>query len=199
VGVVVTETHKSERLCVIANENNWKSTVVPLLDKFEETNDPQDIMWILYCIREQESIKATWRGDRFQESVYSYGSYRCYPARSGGVIRLLKGKPDRKKLTSSAPRSSQETYEEIISSKNVPWKDSESVPAFDVLVGVVGKDVTWVRKSDGLVRTESCPKASNLGKTHFRLKTTSAGKRVLEWSNPFGFQACYLEDIIDIT
>lgn len=195
----MTEVHKSERLCIIANENNWKSTVAPSLEKFNTTNDPQDILWILYCIREQESIKATWRGDRFQDSVYNYGSYRCYPARSGGVIRLLKGTPDRKKLTASAPRNSQETYQEIVNCKNVPWKDSESVPAFDVLVGVVGRGVTWVRKSDGLVRTEPCPKESNLGKPHFRLKTTSAGKRVLEWSNSFGFQACYLEDIIDIT
>ena len=196
----MTDEHKSERLRVIAESNNWKSVVVPSLDEFNITKNPEDILWILYGVRDSESVRAVWKGDRFQETVYSYGSYRSDPARSGGIVKILEGKPDLKKLTSSpVTRSSQGTYEELIRSKNVPWEDSESVPAFDVLVGVVGKDVTWVRKSDNCVRTERCPKESNLGKPHFRLKTTSAGKRVLEWSNPFGFQACYLDDIIDIT
>jgi hypothetical protein len=199
-GRSMTETHKSERLHVIAKTNGWECTFSVVLAEFEKTQNPDDILWVFYAIRDKESIKATWRGDRFQESVYSYGSYKCYPARSGGVIKLLEGKPDKKKLTSNPVlRGSQETYEELVSSKNVPWEDSQSVPAFDVLVGVVGKSITWVRKSDNSVRTEPCPKESNLKKPYFRLKTTSTGKRVLEWSNSFGFQACYLDDIIDVT
>jgi hypothetical protein len=196
----MTEQHKSERIRIVAERNNWKSVVSPTLTEFEKTGNPEDIFWVLYAVRENESIKAVWKGDRFQDSTYAYGSYRSYPARSGGVIKLLEGKPDRKKLTSSPlVRDSSGTYRELTSSKNVPWKDCESVSAFDVLVGVIGKSITWVRESDSTVRTESCPKASNLSKPYFRVKTTSSGKRVLEWSNSFGFQACYLDDIIDVT
>lgn len=197
--------HKSERLKKVAEKNNWKAAIKPDLDQFEVSGDVDDIIWELYCIRQDETIKAVWKGDRFQESTYSYGEYRRYPARSGGVIRLLEGKPDPKKFGgTSSQRNPAATYEELVRQRNVPWDDVENVPAFDVLVSVVGKDITWVRKNQFIdggieIKTQSCPKESNLRKSHFRLKTTSAGKRVLEWGNSFGFQACYLADIIDVT
>lgn len=190
--------HKSERIKEIAIQSGWRASVVPVLDKFEKTENVDDIEWVLYCIRNKETIKAVWRGNLFRESVYSYGAYRLYPARSGSVIKLLKGEPDLKKISQSTARS-QVSYEDATQVRNIPWEDNEEVPAFNVLVAVVGKSITWVRKTDGQVRSEACPKESNLRKSHFRLTTTSAGKRVLEWCNSFGFQACYLEDIIDVT
>jgi len=189
--------HKSEKLRQIALDNNWQSIVKPCLETFTATGNVDDILWTLYCVRGEEKIKAVWRGNRFRDSVYTYGAYRTCPARSGGVIRFLKGEPDHKKLA-AASAVIKVNYEQLKTFKNVPWEDSDTVPAFDVLVGVVGKDITWVRKRDGSVKTENCPKSSNVGKPHFKLKTTIAGRRVLEWSNSFGFQACYLDDIIDV-
>ena len=194
---MIDTDHKSNRLKKIAEDHGWKASVVPSFDVFLETNNLEDIEYTFYALRDKESIKATWKGNRFQESTYNYGRYRVNPARSGSIIRLLKESPDPRKFHQSAS-GGPINYESATAVRNVPWENPQEVTAFNVLVGVIGKDITWVRKN-GEVRTEPCPKESNLRKPYFRVKTTSTGKRVLEWSNTCGFQACYLDDIIDVT
>lgn len=202
------EDHKCERLEKIAKKYGWETQIVSEMEDFEESHDLNDIIWKLYCIRGSESISCWWKGNLYQEGLYAFGTYRTNPARSGAIIKLLKDLPDQKKMTKinavdRSPVNTTLSQEQIAEIRDVPWEDSNA-PAFDILVGVIGKTITWVKKSiytDSGYETkiQPCPKESNLGKAHFRVKTTSAGKRVLEWSNSFGFQACYIDDIIDVS
>lgn len=186
------EEHKSERAKRFALAQGWKSTVVPDLSPFEKSGNPKDIVWTLYAIREKESIKVVWTGDLFTSSVYKYGSYELHPARIGSVLRLLEGKPDPSKLNGSGGRLAQE---DVSVYRNVDWDDE--TPAFDILVRVLGKEIVWA-KTNGEIVSEMCPKDSNLGKPHFRVYSSKEGKRILEWCNPFGFQACYVNNVLEV-
>lgn len=180
--------HKSERLKNVAINHGWKAQVVPKLDKYEKTGDPATIEWHVYAIRDKETIHVYYLGNRFISSTYSYGSVKLYPARSGGVVRLLAGKPDPRKLEGDA--------ESLLESRSVPWDDE--TPALDILLAVLGKNISWVRKIDGEVCTAHLDKGTNLGKTYFRVKQTSSGRRILEWQNREGFHAVGLDQIIGI-
>lgn len=192
----MSEEHKSERIRAVAISNGWESVVAPDLEEFTDTGNVADIQWVLYCKRDDETIKAVWKGDRFQTSTYTYGAYRLYPARSGSILRLLQGQPDPRKFAVVNPNATQPQNGEI--PRNVPWDDDEEVTAFTVLTSVVNKTITW-KGMAGNAKSEFCPADGNLRKAHFRVKTTNAGKRVLEWANNVGFNACYLDSIIDIT
>lgn len=171
--------HKSERIKQVALANGWKSQVVPELSTFEKTQNPSDIAWVLYAIRGNENIKVVWTGNLFTSATYKHGMSVLHPARTGSVVKLLEATP---KAADSGI-------------KTLDWTDE--TPAFDILMAVIGKEIVWTTAS-GEVRAERCPKDTNLGKSFFRVTTTKAGKRVLEWCNSFGFQACYVENVLEI-
>lgn len=199
---MTTTIHKSENMAAIAEQNGWQTQIKTDMSEFEKTGNLDDIKWILFAIRgddKKETLRLEWIGDLQGECLYRYGDYTLRPARKAPVLKLLQGKPDPRKYKREEKRDEPATIEEKLANKNVPWEDDNESPAFDILVGVVGKTITWISSITGIENAEFCPKESNLRKAHFKVKTTSAGKRVLEWANPTGFHACYVTDIIDVT
>lgn len=197
----MTDEHKSEEMRQIALSHDWEAVVVPDLSEYEVSQNVFDIIWKLYAKRDLETLQVTWRGDTQIEANYKYGDYHLSPAWRHGVINLIKGKPNPKKFHfRDRGVASQVTYEEMLKDREVPWSDDE-VPAFDILLAVLGKDIRWVYNGPyGLKeRNEHCPKESNLGKEQFRVKTTSQGKRVLNFANAFGFHACYITEILEVS
>ncbi|AEL97983.1 hypothetical protein CL65_gp075 [Mycobacterium phage Patience] len=190
--------HKSEEMAAHAEKYGWRTAVRTDLEHYEETGNVEDIKWILFAIRgeedKQEILKVRWWGDLQESAFYKYGDYSLRPARKAPVLKLIEGQPNPKKFRKEEKKSKPATVEDKLAGKSVPWEGDDS-PAFDILLGVIGHTITWIG-SDGEERTQSCPKASNLGKAHFKVKTTKAGKRVLEWANSFGFHACYVDSII---
>lgn len=180
--------HKSERIKRAALSNGWKAEVVPKLHRYEKSGDASDIEWHVYALRDKESMHVMYLGNRFISSTYSYGNHKQYPARSGGVLRLLAGKPDPRKLDGDA--------DVLLESRRLPWEDD--APALDVMLAVLGKSISWVRKIDGEVLTAHIDKATNLGKPYFRVRDTSQGRRILEWQDREGFHAVGLDQIIDV-
>lgn len=181
--------HKSERIKQAALQYGWKAEVVPKLHRFEKSGDPGDIEWHVYAMREKETIHVTYMGNRFISAKYTYGTHCQYPARSGGVLKLLTGKPDPRKLEGSSP-------EQLMESRSVPWSDD--TPALEIMLAVLGRTITWVRKIDGEVCSAYLDKATNAGKTYFRVTQTKAGRRILEWQDREGFHSVGLEQIIDV-
>lgn len=183
------EEHKSERLKQVALANGWKAQVVPKLEKYEQSGDPAAIEWHVYAMREKETVHVFYIGNRFISSKYTYGSYCQYPARSGSVVKLLTGKPDPRKLEGSSAI-------DLLDSRVVPWRDD--TPALEVMLAVLGKTITWVRKIDGEICQAHVDKSLNLGKKYFRLYESKAGRRILEWQDREGFHAVGLDQIIDV-
>lgn len=181
--------HKSERIKVAALSSGWKAEVVPKLHKFEKSGNPGDIEWHVYAMRDKETIHVMYLGNRFISSTYSYGNYKQYPARSGSVLRLLAGKPDPRKLEGAS-------VESLLESRSLPW--NEETPAMDVMLAVLGKSITWVRKIDGEVCTAHVDKQTNLGKPYFRLYESKTGRRILDWQDREGFHSVGLDQIIDV-
>lgn len=182
--------HKSERIKKAALAHGWKTEVVPKLSGFDKSGDVNDIEWHVYAMREKETIHVLYIGNRFVSSKYTYGTHCQYPARSGGVLKLLTGRPDPRRLGASDP-------EQLMESRSVPW-DSET-PALDIMLAVLGKTITWVRKIDGEVCTAHLDKSTNLGKSYFRVTQSKTGRRILEWQDREGFHSVGLEQIIDIS
>ena len=184
--------HKSERLKRFALKHGWKAEVVPDLNVWHQTNDPKDILWVVYAVRDKENVKVIWQGDLFKEAVYKYGAYSLHPARTGSVLNLLASTPDPTKFSGGHGRLAQTGSIQ----RMIDWDDD--TPAFDILVKVINKEIRWVT-SFGEIKSERCPKDSNIGKLWFRVTTTKNNDRVLEWSNSFGFHACYIKNILSVT
>ena len=184
-----TTEHKSSRIEKAAVENGWKAQVVPELSRYDLTLDPSDIEWHVYAMRDKEAMHVVYVGNRFTSATYSYGNHKQYPARSGAVLKLLAGRPDPRRLDTSDP-------DVLLESRSVPWQDD--TPAFDIMVAVLGKTITWVRKIDGELCTGYVDRATNTGKKYFRLIESKAGRRILEWQDREGFHAVGLDQIIDV-
>lgn len=182
--------HKSERIRNSALENGWKAEVIPKLHRYEKSGDLTDIEWHVYAMRDKETIHVLYLGNRFTSSTYTYGGYKLYPARSGSVLRLLAGKPDPRKLEGSKP-------ENLLEHRSLPWEDDS--PAMEIMLAVLGKTVTWVRKIDGEVCSGHVDKATNSGKKYFRLYESKAGRRILDWQDREGFHSVGLDQIIDVS
>lgn len=179
--------HKSERIKTAAMMHGWNAEVVPKLDEYEKTKRVNDIEWHVYGMRDKETIHVIYIGNRFSQAKYTYGNHVQYPARSGAVLRLLAGTPDIRKLNNA---------KNLIETRKLPW--NENAPALDVLLAVIGKRITWVRKIDNEVCTAHVEKETNLGKPYFRLTESKAGRRILEWQDREGFHAVGLDQIIAI-
>lgn len=181
--------HKSERIKQAALSHSWKAEVVPKLHRYEKSGNVSDIEWHVYAMRDKETMHVTYLGNRFISGKYTYGSHAQFPARSGAVLRLLAGKPDPRRLDGSDPDA-------LLESRKVPWQEDSS--AMDVMLAVLGKTVTWVRKLDGEICTGHVDKETNLGKKYFRLTQSKAGRRILEWQDREGFHSVGLDQIIDV-
>jgi hypothetical protein len=194
--------HKSEEMAEFAQQNNWRTSVKTDMSGFEETGDINDITWIMYAIRgdedKKETLRVEWDGDLQTWALYQYGDYVLKPARKAPVLKLIQGQPDPKKYRKEEKKTEPETIEEKLANRNIPWENDDS-PAFDILISVLDTTITWISPVTGEERSALCPKQGNLRKAHFKVKTTSSGKRVLEWANSYGFQACYISNIIDVT
>ena len=180
--------HKSERIKQAALSNGWKAQVVPKLHRYEKSKRVEDIEWHVYAMREKETIHVTYLGNRFISSKYTYGNHIQYPARSGAVLRLIAGKPDPRKLEGDA--------EQLLQSRRVPW--NEETPALDVMLAVLGKTITWVRKIDGEVCSSHIDKGTNLGKPYFKVYQSKTGRRLLDWQDREGFHSVGLDQIIEV-
>lgn len=181
--------HKSERIKQAALEHGWKAEVVPRLHRYEKSNNPSDIEWHVYAMRDKETMHVIYLGNRFISSTYSYGKYKQFPARSGSVLRLLAGKPDPRRLEASSAA-------DLLQSRSVPW-DNET-PALEVLLSVIGKTITWIRLLDQEVCSAYIEKSTNIGKPYFKISESKAGRRILEWQDREGFHSVGLEQIINV-
>jgi hypothetical protein len=181
--------HKSERIKQVALAHGWKAQVVPKLERFEKSGNARDIEWHVYAMREKEAVHVTYLGDRFISSTYSYGDHKQYPARSGGVIKLLEAKPDPRKF-------SRNNAGNLLNARSLPWHDD--APAMEIMLAVLGKTITWVRNIDGSVCNAHVDKQTNLGKKYFRLYESKAGRRILDWQDREGFHSVGLDQIIDV-
>lgn len=181
--------HKSERIKRAALAHGWKADVVPKLHRYESSGDPGDIEWHVYAIRGKETVHVMYLGNRFVSSTYSYGNYKQYPARSGSVLKLLAGKPDPRRLEGTDPA-------QLMESRSVPWDDE--TPALEVMLAVLGRTITWVRKMDNEVCSAHLDKSTNLGKSYFRVTQTKSGRRILDWQDREGFHSVGLDQIIEV-
>ena len=116
----------------IALSYGWKAQVKPVIP---ETLNADEIEWNLYCLRNQETLHVVWMGNLQVSATYAYGEYRLYPARKAGVIKLLKGKPDPKKLGSAT--------DSLLEDRMIPWE--KDAPAMEIMLAVLGKQITWNR------------------------------------------------------
>lgn len=196
------DLHPSESMKLEAISEGWEATVIPDVTEYEISGDFKDIVYTLYAKRDKEFLKVQWRGWAQDNAHYSYGDYHLYPAWRGGVYKLIKGKPNRSKFSiNDKGKKTEVSYQEMLKDRSVPWDDDEETPAFDILLAVLGKEIKWVTNVHGVVRerNEYCPKDVNLGNANFRLRTTSANKRVLNFGNNYGFHACYITDILEVS
>lgn len=181
--------HKSERIKQAALQHGWKAEVVPKLHRFDKSGDVGDIEWHVYAMRDRETMHVTYQGNRFISAKYTYGNHTQSPARSGAVLKLLAGKPDPRKLDADPT--------ELVESRSVPWVDD--TPALDIMLAVLGRTITWVRKIDGEILSGHVDKVTNLGKPYFKLSQAKSGRRILEWQDREGFHSVGLDQIIDIS
>src|SRR6516162_1857208 len=121
--------------------NEWKAQVVP---EVPENLKPDEIIWNLYALRGQESLHVVFMGNRQESATYVYGDHRTNPAHRAAVIKILTGRPDPRKLVKL---EGHELIERVQDLKEVPWE--HDAPAMDIMLAVLGKEITWVRKIDG--------------------------------------------------
>jgi hypothetical protein len=198
---MTNDLHGADSMCLIAQENNWEAVVIPDISEYEISGSFHDLIYKLYAKRDQETMYVEWHGNSQVSAHYAYGDYHLYPAWRGGVVRLFRGKPDPKKFSAKDKgKLSEKTYEEFLKERMVPWPHDD-VPAIDIMLAVLDRDIRWVSNAHGIIRerNEFCPQESNMGNVAFKLHTTQTGKRVLNFANNFGFHACYVTDILEVS
>ena len=188
--------HKSEKVKDAAIEKGWEVQIVTKLDAFEMTQDVNDIEWHLYAMRNKEEyLHVIWIGDKMESGFYTYRNYRRKLWWRTEVIKVINSTPDPTKMRGLCKKYSDE---EIPNVRNVPWDDD--TPAVDIMLAVINRTVKWIRKFDN----EICEQLVdvNLGEKasakHFRVYSTNAGRRVLEWADALGFHAVGIDQIISV-
>ena len=185
--------HKSEHMMQTALANEWKAQVVP---EIPENLRPDEIIWNLYALRGQESLHVVFIGNRQDHATYVYGDYRTKPDCRVAVIKILMGKPDPRKLVRLR---GHEIVEKIRDLRTVPWEHDS--PAIDIMLAVLGKEITWVRKIDGGIQQGTVVREMNLGNKYFRVYESppQSGQRVLSWNDAEGgFRTVRINSIIDV-
>lgn len=183
--------HKSERLMQTALAHGWKAQVKT---NIPENMNADEIVWDLYCLRKLETIHVQFLGNRQIGSTYTYAkNYSSNPTHRAAVVALLTGQPNTRRL------KIEDVQTDIEELRSVPWqKDS---PAIEIMLAVLGKDITWVRKIDGEVCRSTVGKRSNLGSRHFRVYESppQSGQRVLDWTDYEGFHTARIDSIIEVS
>lgn len=185
--------HKSEQMMQTALANEWKAQVVP---EVPENLKPDEIIWNLYALRGQESLHVVFMGNRQESATYVYGDHRTNPAHRAAVIKILTGRPDPRKLVKL---EGHELIERVQDLKEVPWE--HDAPAMDIMLAVLGKEITWVRKIDGGIQQGTVVREMNLGNKYFRVYESppQSGQRVLSWNDAEGgFRTVRINSIIDV-
>jgi hypothetical protein len=173
--------------------NEWKAQVVPWIPPNQNHNE---IVWNLYALRGRESLHVVFIGNRQDHATYVYGDHRTTPGHRAAVIKILIGKPDPRKLVKL---TGHELIEKIHNSRSVPWEHDS--PAIEIMLAVLGKEVTWVRKIDGGIQQGTVVREMNLGNKYFRVYESppQSGQRVLSWNDAEGgFRTVRINSIIDV-
>jgi hypothetical protein len=161
----------------LALVNGWKAQVKP---QIPASGNPDDIIWTLYAVKDEEVLKVVWQGDRRIEATYFDGEQYREPRKIASVI---------------APKNPK--IKETRDYDLVPFE--VDAPALEVLLAVLGREVTWVRKIDGIRMSGIVEKETNLGKKFFRVYNCSSGRRILEWQDREGFHAAALDQIVNVS
>lgn len=188
--------HRSEAVRLAAIQYGWEAVVQTTFEIFDSTQDINDIMWHLYAKRDLETLRLSWRGDRYENGLYVYGDYRLKVWWRTEAMKLIAGQPNKSKFRSNGKVSL--TEEEKEQSRKVPWKDD--TPAFDIMLAVINKKVEWTRKIDGVIQEARVDvnlkePASAKG---FRVYVAKSGRRILEWVDSVGFHSVGLDQIISV-
>lgn len=165
--------HRSETLARIAEANGWEAVVVPDLKDFDKTGDIQDIWWALYAKRGGEALKVEWVGKRQTVAKYSINDEVFEKTQ---IQRILTTPPVRE--------------------RSVPWTDKS--PAFDIMMSVIGKTITWKRTLQQDEKTGYIPEENRKSK-NFKVFLNHNNKRCLQWTGSKGFQTVLLDSIVDVS
>ena len=183
--------HKSERLMQTALAHGWKAQVKT---DIPENLDASEIIWDLYCIKKLEMLHVVFVGNRQESATYTYGkNFRKDLTHRAQVVAILTGQPDPRKL------KIEDATEEIEDLRNVPWVSDS--PAVEIMLAVLDKDITWVRRMDGQICRGTVSKRSNLGSRHFRVYESppQSGQRVIDWMDREGFHTARIDSIIEVS
>jgi hypothetical protein len=192
----MSDEHKSEEFRRTAIKYGWDADVRTDLSVYKRTQDIKDVLWNVYALRGKETLKITWTGDRFTQANYVYGDFRRRLWWPTEVSKLLAGKPDPRKYRRKDSESVA-SYDEIVEHRSVPWSDD--TPAMDVMMAVLRKEISWVRKIDGQVCSAFVDvdlKEQGSAK-HFRVYEHKNG-RMLTWADALGFHTVALDQIINV-
>lgn len=177
--------HKSEELMQTCLANGWKAQVKP-----ELAENPEEIVWNLYAIRNKETLHVPWLGNRMQAATYTYGEHhRLVLNWRNQVLKLVTGRPDPRKLKG-------EDTEKLIKTRSVPW-DEESND-IEILLYFSGKaiEISWIRAIDREIATGVVDGSNKFLKV--KESPPNSGRRVLEWADAYGFHAVRLDSIINV-
>jgi hypothetical protein len=181
--------HKSEIMMQTALANDWKAQVKPTIPPSRRYDE---IVWDLYCVRDQEKLHVQWTGNRLTDATYKFYDKETNPTHKAAVLKIIEGAPSFRGVSKDAAK---EIIEEDI---DLPF-DLDS-PALVVLKSVIGRDITWVRKIDGEICNAFVPKIKDTNPKYLRVfEARSTGRRILEWSDAEGFHAVALEQIIGVS
>ena len=179
----------------LAIAHGWKAEVYPNLDTFDETGNVDDIKYELYAIRDEENLKVVWTGNLQTYSLYTYGEYSQSPARKAGVIALLTGTPDVKRMKKAKPEEFKPEPKAVM---DVPWEPD--APAIEIMLATIKKKIIWISKMSGEERSARVyvdldePGSAR----NFRVYDAPSGRRILEWADSFGFHCVAIEEIIGV-
>ena len=190
------EKHKSESMALSALEYGWKSQIKPTIPDSGLYNE---IVWDLYCVRDNEKLHVQWTGNRLTDATYSFMGTKTKPTHKAAVLKILGGQPSLKQVAKKtrARHDPERVVEELTESTEIPF-DVDNSGALDILKSVIGRDITWVRKFDGALCTGFVPKLKDTNPKYLRVIVAKSGRRILEWSDAEGFHAVALEQIIEV-
>lgn len=188
------DQHKSEIMMEAAIQYDWKAQIKPTIP---DSKRYDEIVWDLYCVRDQETLHVQWTGNRLTDATYAFCGSKTKPTHKAAVLKLIEGQPSLKKIAKkSQTNGNVEKLDEI--KQLVPFDPNES-PALDVLKSVIGRDITWIRKFDGELCTGFVPRLKDTNPKYLRvIQARTTGRRILEWSDAEGFHAVALEQIIQV-
>lgn len=189
------DRHKSELVAEVAQSCDWKTQIKPTIPDNGMYNE---IVWDLYCVRDKETLHVQWTGNRLTDATYSFCGTKTKPTHKAAVLKILGGQPSLKSVAKKTrARHPENVVEELRDSKVIPFDPNES-SALEILKSVIGRDITWVRKIDGELCTGFVPKLKDTNPKYLRVIMAKSGRRILEWSDPEGFHAVALEQIIEV-